>query len=286
MTGAQAGLARVAGRWLVQECTPWSDGQNLTLTIGGPGWMWIDQPQVKWGGKYHVRQYVSFTARATIRGSLDVAYDANARVASVWLTPTAAPIVAFAPVSHVNAQAQNLLARVVKALPITALYADAKTQAVAEELGTQKFTDALLKGATITFNTASGQLDLMLGRLANGTVPQRPIPAARWLANERQELHRGGLQIAGPFPYGQPAQLDFFVERGNDFQFAAVCAETARSAVAQLVFAQPQSNAPIPPATFVTPGQRYLVPLNPPPCDWTLVTYSHGDTTVAMAVLQ
>ena len=108
MIGPQAGLARVSGRWLVQECADQGDDSGHSFALGGPGWMWIDQTLK--GVRIH--QYVYFFARASITGSLDVAYDESARVASVWLTQTAAPTLAFTPFSGADAQVQNPLARV------------------------------------------------------------------------------------------------------------------------------------------------------------------------------
>jgi hypothetical protein len=279
MTGAQAGMARIAGRWFVQECSAQSDGENITLNLDGPGWMWVHQNEKGFG----VHQYVYFRARAAITGALDVVYEESARVASVWITPTSVPNVAFSPLSHVAARAQNPLTRILGG--IAPSYVDSRTQARAEEVGTQSFYNALVRGTTITFNTASGQMDLLLGQLARGVVPQRPFPSQKWLANERQELHAGGLQIAGPYAFTQVAQLDAIVLDGPGIQYAAVCADVAYTAVGQLVSGQTPAGGNAASANYIAPGSRYVARLNPPPCDWALVTYSQGDATVALEII-
>lgn len=283
--GPDAGIARVAGRWFIQECTQEpSDGQTLSLTIGGTGWIWVDQQETKYRvATFGVHQYVYFSARATLRWRLDVAYEANVGVASIWLTPTTNPNVNFAALGAINAHPENAVARIARrVLPPT--YVEATAVKRAEEIGKQLFEQALTSGATITYNTTASQMDLMLGRLALGVVPRRPLNLPRWLANERQELHAGGLQIAGPYPYSQTVQLAVSVDEGYDFQYGTACAADAQSAVAQLASGQVQPGGSTA-MRVMSRGQRYFGPLNPPPCEWVLVTSSQSDTSVTLGVV-
>lgn len=282
MVGPDAGLARVAGRWYVQECTDQSDGQSLTMTVGGPGWIWVDQEKVELGARFRVRQYVYFFASGTIRSVLNVAYEANAHIASVWLTPTTPSTVSFTPMSVINAHPENIVGSMFGTVMPSMV--NERARAAAEQIGRERFQLALSRGSTITYNTTSGQIDFMLGQLANGVVPRRPVPSPRWLANERQELHAGGIHVSGPFPYQPTATLDVFVEQGGSFQYGTVCAYVAQSAVERLAAGQVQSGPTIP-TINVVPGQRYVTRLDPPACEWALVTYSGSDTIVAMAVI-
>lgn len=277
-TGAKAGLARVSGRWLVQECAEQNDGRNLSFALGGPGWMWVEQAQ----GGARVRQYVYFYARASLGGPIDVAFDENARIAAVWFTPSAAPSITFAPMAGVNARPHNPLAPIVGlVLPSNV---ESGSSAKAEELAAQRFKETLQRGATITYSTPSGQMELLVGRVASGAVPQRPFPSAKWLVNERQELHAGGFQIAGPYPYTQSAQLEATIENGFDLQYATVCVDVVQTSLTQLAAGQPITGSKAFPTTYVAPGQPYVARLSPPLCEWALLTYSRSDTTIALQV--
>ena len=189
----------------------------------------------------------------------------------------------FAALGAINAQPENVFARLIGSVAPGRVEATALKRA--EDMGKLQFELALFNGATITYDTTSSQLDLMLGRLANGVVPRRPLELPNWLANERQELHGGGLQIAGPFRQAQAARLAVSVDEGSDFQYGTACADAAQSAVARLASGQAQVGACAASTRFMTRGQRYFGPLNPPPCDWVLVTYSQGDADVTVGVV-
>lgn len=267
----------VAGRWLVQTCNPKGDGQALNLQVYGVGWTWVDQRREKYFADFTVRQHVYFTATASVQGALDVAYDDQRRIASVWLTPTAAPQADFHPITTINAQPDGVLARFYDTVARGKVQKGA--QDAAEQTGREKFLQALSRGATITYNTSTLQLDLQLGYLANGAVPQRPFPSPRWLVNERQELHPGGVQIAGPFPFMRAASLDVVVEQGVDVQFTTACADAAQALVGQLASGQPQVAGLLSgPIGRILVGQRGPIWVTPPPCDWVLITTSQSDT--------
>lgn len=267
----------VAGRWLIQGCEPSTDGQNLSLQLYGVGWGWVDQTKQQYLADFTVRQYVYFGAIASVRGVLDVAYDEQRRVASVWLTPTVAPQADFKPLSAINAQPEGFLGRVYKTLA-RGRVAGAAQQA-AEETGKNRFMQSLSRGATITYNTSTLQLDLQVGYLANGVVPQRPFPSPRWLVNERQELHPGGMQIAGSFPYMKAAALEAVIEQGFEIQYATACAAAAQTSVGQLASGQVDASSILTvPFSRIFPGQRGPLWVTPPPCDWVLITASQSDT--------
>ena len=119
---------------------------------------------------------------------------------------------------------------------------------------------------------------------ASGLVP-RPFPTAKWLVNERQELHPGGFHVAGPYPYTQTAQLEASIESGFDLQYATVCADALKVTMTQLAAGQPASGGKTVPTSYVAPAQRYVARLNVPLCDWALVTYSRSDTVAAVEVI-
>ncbi len=277
-----AGSARVSGRWLIQECLPDpTDGQTLGLRLGGIGWAWAEQAQYG----FQVRQYVYFRATAYLRGALNVAYDANAHIGTVWLTPLAPPQVGFTPLSNVNAHPTNFLTGFLSVIDVPGIIDD-HARSAAEQLGSESFVTALSSGATITFGTLSGQMDLTMGQLHAGQTPRRPFPLPTWLVNERQELHPGGVEITGPLPFAQSVQLLVYIEPpGGAFAYGVACAQSAQAVVAQLASGSPMPPNARAPTGNVQAGQLYRVPLTPPPCDWVLVTYASVDTTADVAVL-
>jgi hypothetical protein len=276
--GLPSGDGRIAGRWFIQECADYGDGRSVSLALGGPGWIWVDETLK--GVRVH--QYVYFFARVSQGGALEVSFDESARILSAWMTPAGTPTIAFSPLSSVNYQPQNPIAKLLGMdMPSNV---DGAMSSKAEELAGQRFKEITSRGTSITYKTPTAQLDVLVGRVANGPVP-RPFPTAQWIVNERQELHPGGFHIAGPFPYSQHASLEALIESGFDLQYAPVCADAARAAMAQLAAGQPASPSKAIPTTYVAPGQKYLARLNLPLCDWALVTYSRSDTVAAVEVI-
>ena len=277
LTGADAGLACSWGNLQIRDCKSTVEGGALSLSFGGVGWTWVDQKS----GAVGVRQYVYLTATVEMKSALDIGYDPTAKIASVWLTPTEPLKARVNALGTIKLVGDGLLGGLEKAAA-TALGVDPKHQFAMQ--GAQMFEEKLRKGMTMTFDTASQQVDLMLSPLPNGTIPKRPMPLATkpWLLNERQEVFPGGVQFSGPYDPAPAVELDARWEGGSPVVYGMVCASDATSAADALARGdQPslvlQGRGQFSDATFTKV-------LAPPPCPWVLVTSSGGADSARFAL--
>lgn len=277
LEGADAGLAKTAGRWWIRACTSASDGATLKLRLAGPGWSWVDQTS----SGFRVAQYVYFAVDAELSGTLDVGYDPSARIASIWLLPAAGANARVEPLSDVNAKADTLFsgALVAGTLGLMGKVADDAAKRQVGTQGAEQFQKRLSDGATITLDMARGQLDLSMGRLPKGVVPKRPFAdGAPWLLNERQELHPGGLQVAGPFDPAATVLLDATIENGPGLAWRVVCRADAEAAFDAVARGGSPALPPFEPGLggAVTTTTTSSVVIHPPGCPFSLVTGTAG----------
>ena len=269
LTGADAGLACSWGRLQIRDCKSVIDKDSLSLSFGGVGWTWVDQKS----GAVGVRQYVYLTATVEMKSAFDIGYDPNSKIASVWLTPTEPLKARVNALGTIKLVGNGVIGELEKAAA-TALGVDPKHQFAMQ--GAQMFEEKLRKGMTMTFDTESSQIDLMLSPLPNGVVPKRPMPNGvhPWILNERQEVFPGGVQFSGPYEPATAVQLDAKWEGGSPVSYGIVCAIDATNAADALARGDRpslamQSRGQFSDATFT----RVLAP---PSCPWVLVTSSAG----------
>jgi hypothetical protein len=269
LTGADAGLACSWGRLQIRDCKSVIDKDSLSLSFGGVGWTWVDQKS----GAVGVRQYVYLTATVEMKSAFDIGYDPNSKIASVWLTPTEPLKARVNALGTIKLVGNGALGELEKAAA-NALGVDPKHQFAMQ--GAQMFEEKLRKGMTMTFDTGSNQIDLMLSPLPNGVVPKRPMPNGvhPWILNERQEIFPGGVQFSGPYEPASAVQLDAKWEGGSPVAYGIVCATDATNAADALARGDRpslllQSRGQFSDATFT----RLLAP---PTCPWVLVTSSAG----------
>jgi hypothetical protein len=138
--------------------------------------------------------------------------------------------------------------------------------------GAALFSRRLEQGGTLTFSTATGQLDFLLAPLPNGVAPARPFPpgATPWLANENLAVHPGGFQTLGPFPPMAQAMLDALVGVGT-VSYAPACQADVELLVDQAAAGSSESILPITPQGSLTPGPQTAIAVRPPLCPWVLV---------------
>ncbi|HEY1955851.1 MAG TPA: hypothetical protein VGH28_09560 [Polyangiaceae bacterium] len=269
LEGADGGLSSSWGRLQIRDCKSTATDDTLSLSFGGVGWTWVDQKS----GSVGVKQYVYLTATVEMTSALDIGYDPQAKIASVWLTPTEPLKAHVQALGTIKLIGDGFFGQLEKAAA-TALGVDPKQQVAAQ--GAKTFEDALRKGMTMTFDTQSQQIDLLLAPLPNGVVPKRPMPllARPWLLNERQEVFPGGVQFSGPYDPAPAIELDAKWESGGPAHYGMVCATDATSAADALARGDKpslvlQSTGDLSSGTF----SKVLVP---PPCPWVLVTTSKG----------
>jgi hypothetical protein len=281
LVGADAGLACSWGRLQIRDCkssiTHEGNSDALSLSFGGVGWTWVDRKS----GDVGVRQYVYLTANVEMKSTFDIGYDPSAKIASVWLTPTEPLKARVNALGTIKLVGDGVIGQLEKAAA-TALGVDPKHQFAMQ--GAQMFEEKLRKGMTMTFDTASQQVDLMLSPLPNGVVPKRPMPSGvhPWLLNERQEIFPGGVQFSGPYEPATAVQLDAKWEGGSPVAYGIVCATDATMMADALARGDRPSLAMQSRGQFSDP--TFTRVLAPPTCPWVLVTSSAGSDAARFAL--
>jgi len=279
LTGADAGLACSWGRLQIRDCKASVTSDVMSLSFGGVGWTWVEQKS----GAVGVRQYVYLTATVEMRSAFDIGYDPTSKIASVWLTPTEPLKARVNALGTIKLVGDGFVGQLEKAAA-TALGVDPKHQFAMQ--GAQMFEEKLRKGMTMTFDTDSQQVDLMLSPLPNGVVPKRPFPTVTggrpWILNERQEVFPGGVQFSGPYDPAAAVQLDGKWEGGSPASFGFVCATDATSAADALARGDRPALVLQSRGQFSDPTFSRLIA--PPACPWVLVTSSAGGEASRFAV--
>jgi len=227
---ADGGVTPSGGRLWIRECEVESQGDQLVVSVGGPGWAWLSQGK----SGFAVRDYLRLSALMTITGELDLAYNRDKRVVSVWFSPRGPVRSKVAPIGNVPVVAENVLAKILSAFSSVREYTQEEARDAVIQDGADLFNDALENGFTLTADLCRGQVDSLVGALRNGEAPVRPYPSdeLRWLANERVKLRRGGLDVAGPWQMKTaPLSLDIEVEEGPGIEVRVVCQRQAEEVV-------------------------------------------------------
>jgi hypothetical protein len=278
--GADAGLTPAAGRWWIRSCEATQVGQALHLKLAGPGWFWVDQSS----SGFRVQQHLYFAASVAMTGSLDMAYDPEVKLASVWFTPGSAAQVRVDPIGPINARAESFWAGVFDAITMGVVVSSEARAAVCAQ-GTQRFQDKLSAGITVTYDVERQQADVVIGQLPRGKVPRRPfVDTLPWWVNERQSLYPNGVAVVGPF-VAAPAIVDIAIEQGPGASFRAVCALDLKRALESSAtgsFAQLAPASVFRAGAVTRPRQSALLPAVP--CPWYLMLSTVGAASAVTAV--
>ncbi|MFK7992139.1 MAG: hypothetical protein AB8I08_39335 [Sandaracinaceae bacterium] len=223
--GAAGGQDPSVGRWWIRTCEAQVEEGRLRVSIGGPGWTWLDRES----SGFRVRQYLRFQAQATFSASLHVGYDGPTRVASIWLRPAPGVTATVEPTGLVQAEATGVFSSMLGGiLDMTGSSASDRARQQASEEGSQRLTERFATGFTVTYALDPQQMDFMLGELARGESPQRPWPqeGRAWMVNERSMVWPGGMDVIGPIAEDAgDLELDAELEGGDGAVLRRVCAD-------------------------------------------------------------
>lgn len=186
----------VTGVLWVRKCEITNVGERVTFRIGGNGWLWVDQTKSSAGGTFTVRQYVRFSIATTMHGALDIFYDRDAHLATLWFTPDRAPAVEFKTVGDIDVDSEGVWSSVIGAVG-TAFSSSpedlAHSQATAE--GTESLGAKLAKGFAVTINLCTGLRRVTIGQPPKGEMGAADI-GETWRVPA--EVQPGGVMIIGP----------------------------------------------------------------------------------------
>ena len=225
-TGPAAGTIASAGRWWIRSCEARVVNDRLSLSMGGPGWTWVDRET----SGFRVHQYVLFEASVELSADVAVGYDRERRIASVWMRPATGVSARVTPRGVVSAEPTGFFSAVLGGvLSVTGSSASDRAREQAEQLGSDQMRDRLATGFTMTMSLDTHQTDFMVGALERGQVPERPWPSDTtepWLVNARSTVWPGGLDVIGPVDTtAGPVGLDLELEEGEAASLRTVCAE-------------------------------------------------------------
>jgi hypothetical protein len=229
-TGPQSGTDPTVGRWWIRECTSSVTEDQLSLSIAGTGWTWVDRESMG----FRVRQYLRFDASASFNATMEIGYDRARRIATIWMRPGEGVIASVEARGLVEAQATNAMATMLGGLlEMTGSSANQRAEQEVGQEGSRRLREQFATGFTVTFAMDSEQMDFMVGALPRGDIPLRPYePEAGvvWSVNQRVRIWPGGMDVLGPVPEGRgPQALDLELEEGEGLIVDAVCASDFES---------------------------------------------------------
>ncbi len=232
----------VTGVLWIRRCEITNVGAAVTFQISGNGWMWVDETKSKSGASFTVRQYVRFSIAATIRGGLDIFYDRDAHVVTLWFTPDRAPDVKFKTIGDIDVDSEGAWSSVVGALGTafaTSPEELAQTQATAQ--GTRDLSAKLTRGLAVTVNLCTGLRRVHLGQPPKGEMGAAGV-GETWRVPA--EIKPGGVMIIGPQNAEEGMTLQADASQGA-VRLTLVCAKQADTVAAEYMAGRITSNVPV-----------------------------------------
>lgn len=232
----------VTGVLWIRQCEITNVGVNVRFRISGNGWLWVDQTRSKAGGTFTVRQYVRFSISATIRGAIDIFYDRDAHVATLWFTPDRAPEVKFKTIGDIDVDSEGVWSSVVGTLGT--VFSSSPTdlaQIQATSRGTRELSAKLARGFAVTINLCTGLRRVHLGQPPKGKMGAADV-GETWRVPA--EIQPGGVMIIGPQNAEHGMTLQAEASRGAA-RLTLVCAERADAVAAEYMAGRITPNVPV-----------------------------------------
>jgi len=271
--GPAAGAEPTVGRWWIRRCQAEARDGTLQLALGGMGWTFVDRES----SGFRVRQYLRFDAEAQLNAAMEVGYDSQKKIASLWMRPGDSVSATVTPRGLVSANATSVLSSIAGGLlSITGNSADDHARTQAQEQGSTQLRARLSTGFTLTFDVTRGQLDFMVGALGRGQAPQRAYPSdgtTPWQINQRSRVWPGGLDVVGPIDHSRGTQqIDIELEDGETASVRSVCADELQRYL-DAAFQGGQATPPVGReiATLARIGSSARVVLEPGACPLVLL---------------
>ncbi len=232
----------VTGVLWVRDCKITNAGAHVALHIKGNGWLWVDETKRKSGGSFTVRQYVRFGIDTTIRGVLDLGYDRDTHIATLWLTPDRAPTVKFTTLGKIDVDAEGVWSSFVGALGKT--FASSPQDLAEIEVksqGTDALEAKLATGLAVTLDLCTGLSRFHLRRPPKG---QMGIAGVGETLRVPVEIQPGGVIIIGPQLASHGMTIQAEAEKGA-VRLTLVCAEQAEKVAAEFMAGRITSRVPV-----------------------------------------
>lgn len=218
----------------IRECKITNDGTRLTMQLGGQGWQWAEKKQKKAGAEFEVREYIKFDVDARIEGTLDIAYDRNDHIVSLWFSPTKTPDIKFKPIGDIDVDEKGLWSSVLGGISSVFLQSpEQQSKDKAEQEGEHTFANQLVRGMTLAMDLCTGYQRFTIGRPQKGELgPPNPGESRRMPV----EVQPGGLFISGP--YEAPNGMNIDVKTDGPIRVGLACNDAVDTAAAAFIAEQ------------------------------------------------
>lgn len=208
----------VAGSWWIRRCSTKTTGSEVSVSLEGPGWYWVDAEAQ--GIALH--QQVGLELSAEVTGTLRAGYSSG--LVSVWLSPSREPVVSASASDELELESTGLTGAALSLLAPRLLRAKVARRLSAQ--ATEKVRSQLSRGATVTYDVWQNQSDLALEHLAAGEKPAHPFSdEVPWVVNERVLLPPGAAQVFGPLTEDTPHRLDVVNLHGSGLAYRSLCTD-------------------------------------------------------------
>jgi hypothetical protein len=216
----------VTGDLWIHGCSGTHVGTKLTFTVTGGGWQWEDKTTHEVGAGFAVRQYIRFSATASLTGTLDLGYDTASHVGSLWFSPDGEPTVNVDPIGDISVRNTSTWSSVVAA--VGKAFSRSPQKAGAGEVKKQaqrQFLAQLVEGLTVTVDLCSGVIRSTSGRLPRGVMAP---PDVLEPSSTELELEAGGVLVLGP--QRAKAGMSVHVDARGPVDVALACYDQAAEA--------------------------------------------------------
>lgn len=232
----------VTGVLWIRQCEISNIGPRVTFQLAGSGWSWVDETKSSGGGTFVVRQYVRFQIAATIRGELDIAYDRDAHVATLWFTPEKTPHVEFKTSGDIHVDNQGVWSSIVGALA-TAFATSPEDVALgqATSQGRRDLSAQLANGMAVTINLCTGLSRVHMGRPAKGEMGAANVGETFRVP---VELQPDGLMLIGPQAAAHGMSLRATASQGAA-KLSLVCAKDAATVASAYLMGSRDVDVPV-----------------------------------------
>src|SRR6266542_536941 len=216
--------ALVTGVLWIRDCKITNTGTKVTFHLAGNGWQWATQNKHKAGGTFVVKQYVKFGMETDIHGALDIAYDKDSHIVSMYFSPSAAPEVTFTPIGDVEVDRKGTWSSIIGALGSAfASSPEEMAEQEATKQGTSEMKNQLADGMAVTINLCTGLSRFNLGRPQKGQIAKADAGETKHVP---VEIQPGGLLVFGPQLAGNGMSLQIDATSGG-VRVALLCADKA-----------------------------------------------------------
>lgn len=254
----EEGAPDIGNLW-IQECEIHKTAaKELELTVGGEGWRWLSRSNSKLGAEFKIDQMLKFRFTAKAHGTVDLAYNHDRHILTLWLVPLAPIDVEFALDRNVDVKEETLWSILMgRAAAWTGASPEERAEQTIQSTFIHKFQQKIAHGFTAVLDLCTGKRYLKFGTFEAGKIPEAPRPEGEKITpGKLGRLYPGGLLLAGPQKTTKPFTVELEHLEGGSFDARLLCRKDAAELASAYLGDKPlPSSRPLAEAR-VEPGKR------------------------------